>query len=121
MNIPRDNETFYAWASSLSYEQLAELEIELSRRITSCELQLADTAYKGHTREWKQKATVALKFDQWRLDSTRRLAKLRSQFDSRFVQEAKRLLDPDTFGVIAAEASGNQSTNHAVMVRNGSY
>lgn len=104
MNIPRDSHDFTRWVKSLTASELVDLEIELSRRITSLELQLDDRAYSGHTDEWRQKATVALKFDRWRLESTQRLHKMRQALDSRFVQASKELLDPDTFNVIAAQA-----------------
>lgn len=109
MDIPRDNHDFIAWAKALSSSELVELEIELSRRVTSLELQLDDKTYEGHTDEWRHKANVALKFDRWRLESTQRLYKMRQTFDTRFVLAAQDLLDPDTFGVIAARASTNGS------------
>lgn len=107
MDIPRDNHDFLVWAKTLSSSDLVELEIELSRRVTSLELQLDDKTYEGHTDEWRHKANVALKFDRWRLESTQRLYKMRQAFDSRFVGCAKELLDPDTFGVIAAQAASS--------------
>lgn len=107
MDIPRDNHEFIGWAKCLTSGELIELEIELSRRVTSLELQLDDRDYKGHTAEWRQKCNVALKFDRWRLESTQRLYKMKQGFDSKFVLCAKDLLDPDTFGVIAAQASSN--------------
>lgn len=111
MDIPRDNHRFMEWAKTLGTDDLIELEIELSRRVTSLELQLDDRAYSGHTDEWRHKANVALKFDRWRLESTQRLYKMRQSFDSRFVQTARGLLDPDTFGVIAAQAASTSASS----------
>lgn len=105
MDIPRDNKAFLAWASKLTLAELEEIEIELSRRITSVELQLDDTAYIRHNAEWAQKAKVALKYDQWRLDSTRKLIRRRMSFHTRFVDAARDLLDEDTFGILSKEAS----------------
>lgn len=104
MDIPRDNEQFLSWAKQLTRDDLTDVEIELSRRITNVELQLADRAYHAHTQEWRQKATVALKFDQWRLDTARKLLKKQDSFACKFVQAAQELLDPDTFGILAARA-----------------
>lgn len=112
MDIPRDNHDFISWAKALSSSELVELEIELSRRVTSLELQLDDKTYAAHTDEWRHKANVALKFDRWRLESTQRLHKMRQTFDSRFVGCAKDLLDPDTFGVIAAQAADSTSPSN---------
>lgn len=105
MDIPRDNKAFLAWANHLSLGELEEVEIELSRRIASVELQLDDTAYHGHSPEWAQKARVALKYDQWRLDSTHKLIRRRMSFHMRFVDAARNLLDEDTFGILSKEAS----------------
>lgn len=105
MNIPRDNKEFLAWAQKLSLGELEELEIELSRRVTSVELQLDDLTYKEHTSDWHGRARVALKYDQWRLDSTRKLIKYKMSFHMRFVDAARRLLDEDTFGILSKEAS----------------
>lgn len=105
MDIPRDNKVFVDWAKRLTLCELEEVEIELSRRITSTELQLDDHAYVGHTPEWAAKARVALRYDQWRLDTTRKLIKSKTSFHTRFVDAARNLLDEDTFGILSKEAS----------------
>lgn len=113
LDIPRDNDQFLSWAKKLSRDDLMDLEIELSRRITNVELQLADRSYVNHTATWHQKAVVMLKFDQWRLDTTRKLIRRQDSFDSKFVKAAEALLDQDTFGVLAARASGATNGKYA--------
>lgn len=106
MDIPRDNRDFMPWATKLSHDELVLLEIELSRRITSTQMQLQDTQYHTHTPEWRKRAEIGLGFDRWRLEATRKLlAQHDYSFASKFVAAAKRLLDVDTFGVLSQEAS----------------
>lgn len=113
MDIPRDNDQFLSWAKKLSRDDLMDLEIELARRITNVELQLADRSYQSHTQQWQHRATVMLKFDRWRLETTQKLIRRQDSFDSKFVKAAEDLLDQDTFGVLAARASGATNGKYA--------
>lgn len=91
---------FIARVSTMSREEMILCKAELDLAIAKIQQQL-ESPLPHSTKDWKKNARSALRFKQVERD----YVQARLNKSHRFVDQARRLLDPDTFNIIMEQAN----------------
>lgn len=123
-NIPTDSFEFIAMCQALDNDALDKLYEQISVKIVGIQVQLEAVTPNPPSALWVLRAKTSLKWNTWRLQiikqtqTTRQRKKhieYQQSYAARFLETAKRLLDPDTFSIISDEA------NHKVAAGNANH